>query len=149
MHNHPYVVNRILKNTIEILEDKNIGKEKINFRLKDWGVSRQRYWGCPIPIAYDKNGKIKLIPKEQLPVKPPENINLNCKGNPLDNDQEWKKVKIGDKFYTRETDTLDTFVDSSWYFLRFCSPQKKDYAFDLDEIKYWMPVDQYLSLIHI
>ena len=134
-----------VKKTIEILEEKNIGKEKINFRLKDWGVSRQRYWGCPIPIAYDENGKIKLIPKEQLPVKPPENINLNCKGNPLDNDQEWKKVKIGDKVYTRETDTLDTFVDSSWYFLRFCSPHKDNYAFDLDEVKYWMPVDQYIG----
>ena len=134
-----------VKKTIEILEEKNIGKEKINFRLKDWGVSRQRYWGCPIPIAYDENGEIKLIPKEQLPVKPPENINLNCKGNPLDNDQEWKKVKIGDKVYTRETDTLDTFVDSSWYFLRFCSPNKDDYAFDLDEVKYWMPVDQYIG----
>ena len=134
-----------VKKTIEILEEKNIGKEKINFRLKDWGVSRQRYWGCPIPIAYDENGEIKLIPKEQLPVRPPENINLNCKGNPLDNDQEWKKVKIGEKVYTRETDTLDTFVDSSWYFLRFCSPHKDDYAFDLDEVKYWMPVDQYIG----
>ena len=134
-----------VKKTIEILEDKKIGKEKITFRLKDWGVSRQRYWGCPIPIAYDEDGDIKPIPKEELPVKLPENINLKCKGNPLDNDQEWKKVKIGDKFYTRETDTLDTFVDSSWYFLRFCSPQKKDYAFDLNEIKYWMPVDQYIG----
>ena len=134
-----------VKKTIEILEDKKIGKEKITFRLKDWGVSRQRYWGCPIPIAYDEVGEIKPIPKEELPVKLPENINLKCKGNPLDNDQEWKKVKIGDKFYTRETDTLDTFVDSSWYFLRFCSPQKKDYAFDLNEIKYWMPVDQYIG----
>ena len=134
-----------VKKTIEILEDKKIGKEKITFRLKDWGVSRQRYWGCPIPIAYDEDGEIKPIPKEELPVKLPENINLKCKGNPLDNDQEWKKVKIGDKFYTRETDTLDTFVDSSWYFLRFCSPQKKDYAFDLNEIKYWMPVDQYIG----
>ena len=130
---------------IEILKERKIGEEKINFRLKDWGVSRQRYWGCPIPIAYDENGKIKLIPEDQLPVKLPENINLNCKGNPLDNDEKWKTVEINGKKYIRETDTLDTFVDSSWYFLRFCSPKKNDYGFDLDEINYWMPVDQYIG----
>ena len=71
-----------------------MGKKKINFRLKDWGVSRQRYWGCPIPVAYDENGKVHLIPKESLPVKLPEEIDLNKKGNPLDNKKDWKKVKI-------------------------------------------------------
>ena len=86
----------ILK-TIEILEEKKIGKKKINFRLKDWGVSRQRYWGCPIPIAYDQDGKAVPIPKKQLPVKLPENINLNVKGNPLDTDEKWKKVIIDKK----------------------------------------------------
>jgi len=131
--------------TIKILEKRKIGKEKINFRLKDWGVSRQRYWGCPIPIAYDENGEITPIPKDQLPVKLPKNINLNCKGNPLDNDENWKDVKIDGKKYKRETDTLDTFVDSSWYFLRFCSPKKTDYGFDLEDINYWMPVDQYIG----
>ncbi len=130
---------------IEILQDRGIGKEKINFRLKDWGVSRQRYWGCPIPIAYDENGEIKTIPKDNLPVKLPENINLNCKGNPLDNDKNWKTININGKKYFRETDTLDTFVDSSWYFLRFCSPNNIKYGFDLDEINYWMPVDQYIG----
>ncbi len=134
-----------VKKTIKILEEKKIGKEKITFRLKDWGVSRQRYWGCPIPVAYDEIGKIIPIPKDQLPVKLPLNINLNCKGNPLDNDKDWKKVKIDNKYYTRETDTLDTFVDSSWYFLRFCSPKKNDYGFDLEDINYWMPVDQYIG----
>ena len=100
---------------IEILEERKIGTEKINFRLKDWGVSRQRYWGCPIPIAYDEKGEIKTIPKDQLPVKLPKNIDLNCKGNPLDNDENWKNVNIDGKKCYRETDTLDTFVDSSWY----------------------------------
>ncbi len=131
--------------TIEILEEKKLGNKKINFRLKDWGVSRQRYWGCPIPIAYDKNGNIIKIPNEELPVKLPENVNLNKKGNPLDNVKSWKNIKINGTDCIRETDTLDTFVDSSWYFLRFCSPKNNDYGYDLDEINYWMPVDQYIG----
>ncbi len=131
--------------TINILEEKEIGNKKINFRLKDWGVSRQRYWGCPIPIAYDENNNIIKIPKEFLPVKLPENINLNTKGNPLDHQKEWKKIKIDGKNCTRETDTLDTFVDSSWYFLRFCSSNELNYGFNKDEIDYWMPVDQYIG----
>ena len=131
--------------TIEYLEKKKLGKKKINFRLKDWGVSRQRYWGCPIPIAYNKSGKIITIPKEVLPISLPEKIKLNSKGNPLDHEVEWKKIIINGEECTKETDTLDTFVDSSWYFLRFCSPNNKVYGFDLDEIKYWMPVDQYIG----
>ncbi len=131
--------------TIKILEDRNKGKKKINFRLKDWGISRQRYWGCPIPIAYDKNNSIVKIPDDKLPVKLPENINLNTNGNPLEHQNEWRDVIINGKKCKRETDTLDTFVDSSWYFLRFCSSNKVDYAFDIDEINYWMPVDQYIG----
>ncbi len=131
--------------TIEILEQKKLGKKKINFRLKDWGVSRQRYWGCPIPIAYDENNNIVKIPKENLPINLPEKIKLNTKGNPLDHQNEWKNIKINGKKCIRETDTLDTFVDSSWYFLRFCSPKNKDYGYDIDEINYWMPVDQYIG----
>ena len=131
--------------TIEILEKKRIGKKKINFRLKDWGVSRQRYWGCPIPIAYDEEGKVHPIPKSMLPVKLPENINLNVKGNPLDSQKEWKEININGKKLTRETDTLDTFVCSSWYYLRFCSPKEKGYGFNKEDINYWMPVDQYIG----
>ncbi len=134
----------ILK-TIEILEEKKIGKRKINFRLKDWGVSRQRYWGCPIPVAYNKKGDVIKIPKKDLPVKLPENIELNVKGNPLEHQKDWKEIVINNEKCTRETDTLDTFVDSSWYFLRFCSAQNKTDGFDLDEVKYWMPVDQYIG----
>ena len=134
-----------VKETIKILEEKKIGKKQINYRLKDWGVSRQRYWGCPIPVAYDENGNVHPIPKSMLPVKLPENIDLNVKGNPLDNQKKWKEIIIDGKKMTRETDTLDTFVCSSWYFLRFCSPKEKDYGFNEDDVNYWMPVDQYIG----
>ena len=131
--------------SIEHLEKENIGKKKINFRLKDWGVSRQRYWGCPIPIAYDKNNKEIKIPRESLPVLLPNKIDLNVKGNPLDSDLNWKNIVIDGKKCHRETDTLDTFVDSSWYFLRFCSAKNKSEGFNQKEIDYWMPVDQYIG----
>ncbi len=131
--------------TIKHLEKEKLGTKKINFRLKDWGVSRQRYWGCPIPIMYDDNGKAHKVPKEMLPVELPKIERLESTGNPLDKEVEWKKVTYDGKNYVRETDTLDTFVDSSWYFLRFCSPQKRDYGFDFEEAKYWMPVDQYIG----
>ena len=138
------VPDQSIKKTIKFLEEKNLGKTKINFRLKDWGISRQRYWGCPIPIAYDKDNNIIKIPEKDLPVKLPENIDINTNGNPLDFQEKWKNIKIGEKKYTRETDTLDTFVDSSWYFLRFCSAQNKSSPFEKD-IDYWMPVDQYIG----
>jgi leucyl-tRNA synthetase len=134
----------ILK-TIEHLEAKKIGTKKVNFRLKDWGVSRQRYWGCPIPIIYDENDKPHKVPKNLLPVELPTIDKLEHSGNPLDKISNWKNITInGQKFY-RETDTLDTFVDSSWYFLRFCSPENNNYGFDLEEVNYWMPVDQYIG----
>jgi leucyl-tRNA synthetase len=98
--------------TIKILEDKKLGKKQINFRLKDWGVSRQRYWGCPIPIAYDENDNAYPIPKSKLPVKLPENIDINFKGNPLNNQNDWREIIIDGKKLLRETDTLDTFVCS-------------------------------------
>ena len=134
----------ILK-TIEILEERKLGEKKVNFRLKDWGVSRQRYWGCPIPIVYDDKGQPKPVPDDQLPVKLPEKVDLNSKGNPLNSLEDWKNVVINGKSFTRETDTLDTFVDSSWYFLRFCSPEESNYGFNYDLINYWMPVDQYIG----
>ena len=137
--------NNSVVETIKMLEEKNIGKQKINYRLKDWGVSRQRYWGCPIPIMYDEKGSAIPVPKELLPVKLPENIDLSVKGNPLDSQKDWKEIVIDGKKYTRETDTLDTFVCSSWYYLRFCSPNEKNYGFKKDEIDYWMPVDQYIG----
>jgi len=129
------------------IEGKKIGKKRITFRLKDWGVSRQRYWGCPIPMIYLKNGNVVPVDKSELPVRLPNDININQKGNPLDSHPTWKKTKYkktGEEA-TRETDTLDTFVDSSWYFIRFCSPKLKDKPFDEKSFSYWMPVDQYIG----
>ncbi len=136
--------NSVVK-TIEILEKKKLGIKTINYRLKDWGVSRQRYWGCPIPIIYDEAGEAHPLPQSMLPVKLPDKIDLNVKGNPLDKLIDWKEIVIDGKKYTRETDTLDTFVCSSWYYLRFCSPQNQESGFDSEEVKYWMPVDQYIG----
>ena len=132
-------------NTIEYLERNDLGEKKINFRLKDWGISRQRYWGCPIPIIYDENNNPKKLPDEMLPVELPKIDQLDSAGNPLDKENEWKNLIIDGKKYTRETDTLDTFVDSSWYFLRFCSPNNANHGFSYEDINYWMPVDQYIG----
>ena len=139
------VPNESIIKTIELLEEKKLGKKKINFRLKDWGVSRQRYWGCPIPIAYNSKNEIVKVPTDKLPITLPENIKLNVNGNPLDHQNEWKKINIDGKECHLETDTLDTFVDSSWYFLRFCSPNNDQEGFDMEDINYWMPVDQYIG----
>jgi leucyl-tRNA synthetase len=132
---------------IEELKKKNIGNAKVIYRLKDWGISRQRYWGCPIPIIYREDGEVLLVPEKDLPIKLPDDIDLKKPGNPLVNHPTWKYTtcpETGMKA-VRETDTLDTFVDSSWYFLRFCSPEKNDKPFDVEEVNYWMPVDQYIG----
>ena len=139
------VPDESINEAIKTLEEKKLGKRKTNFRLKDWGISRQRYWGCPIPIAYDENNNVVKVPEKELPVKLPEDIDLNTNGNPLDSQDEWKKIEINGKKCRRETDTLDTFVDSSWYFLRFCSAQNLNEPFDKSELDYWMPVDQYIG----
>ena len=131
--------------TIDYLEREKIGKRKINYRLKDWGISRQRYWGCPIPIMYDQEGNPHKVPKEKLPIQLPKVDKLKPTGNSLDEKVDWKNITINGKKFTRETDTLDTFVDSSWYFLRFCSPKKREYGFDHNDANYWMPVDQYIG----
>jgi len=135
--------NEIIKEIIK----KNIGERKTSFRLKDWGVSRQRYWGCPIPMIYLKDGRVVPVEKEELPIKLPEDIDLKKTGNPLENHPTWKKTthKETGQVATRETDTLDTFVDSSWYFMRFCSPHKKNGPFDVKNLNYWLPVDQYIG----
>jgi leucyl-tRNA synthetase len=134
-----------INKVINYLEEKKLGIKKINFRLKDWGVSRQRYWGCPIPIMYDENNNPHKIPETMLPVELPKIDELKPAGNPLDDATEWKNITINKKKFTRETDTLDTFVDSAWYYLRFCSPENKDYGFSYEDINYWMPVDQYIG----
>ncbi len=132
---------------IREIEKKKIGKRQISYRLKDWGISRQRYWGCPIPMIYLKNGKVVPVDKSELPITLPGDADLNSKGNPLENHPNWKKTKYKKtgEDAVRETDTLDTFVDSSWYFIRFCSPKLKDKPFDEKSLSYWMPVDQYIG----
>jgi len=139
-------VNQAIEKIIKIITKKKLGKKKITFRLKDWGVSRQRYWGCPIPIVYNNKGEALPVKKKELPVLLPEDVDLNVTGNPLEKHSTWKFTKLssGEKA-TRETDTLDTFVDSSWYFLRFCSPKNKKYGYEINDLKYWMPVDQYIG----
>ncbi len=132
---------------INKIEKNKLGKRKILYRLKDWGVSRQRYWGCPIPMIYLNDGTVIPVDKSELPVVLPEDIDLNAKGNPLEAHPSWKHTihKATGQKAIRETDTLDTFVDSSWYFLRFCSPKQKIAPFNPEETEYWMPVDQYIG----
>ena len=132
---------------INKIVDRKIGDRKTLYRLKDWGISRQRYWGCPIPMIYLEDGSVVPVDKSELPVVLPDDIDLNSNGNPLDVHPTWKitKQKSTGKKAIRETDTLDTFVDSSWYFLRFCSPDHESSPFDEKKINYWMPVDQYIG----
>jgi leucyl-tRNA synthetase len=140
-------INDAKKNIIKKIEEKNIGSSKVIYRLKDWGISRQRYWGCPIPIMYREDGKIVLVPEKDLPVKLPKDIDFSKPGNPLENHPTWKYTKCPETGMkaVRETDTLDTFVDSSWYFLRFCSSNETEKPFNIEEVNYWMPVDQYIG----
>ena len=135
------------KAVTEKIVKSQIGKKKTLFRLKDWGISRQRYWGCPIPMIYLEDGSVVPVEKEELPIILPEDVDLNSSGNPLENHPDWKNTvhKKTGKPAIRETDTLDTFVDSSWYFLRFCSPKNHKYPFDNELTNYWMPVDQYIG----
>ena len=127
-------------------EATGIGERKVNYRLRDWGVSRQRYWGCPVPVIHCPVCKIVPVPKSDLPVELPEDVTFDKPGNPLVHHPTWKFVKCpqcgGDA--QRETDTFDTFIDSSWYYARFCSPHAS-VPVDADAARYWMPVDQYIG----
>jgi leucyl-tRNA synthetase len=122
------------------------GERRTNYRLRDWGVSRQRYWGCPIPIIHCEKCGATPVPEHDLPVKLPYDVSFDKPGNPLDRHPTWKHADCpicGGKA-TRDTDTLDTFVDSSWYFARFCSPLA-DGPVDRKEADHWLPVDQYIG----
>ncbi|MCA3554431.1 leucine--tRNA ligase [Aestuariivirga sp.] len=128
------------------MEEMGIGGRKVNFRLRDWGVSRQRYWGCPIPVIHCPSCGIVPVPKEQLPVTLPEDVSFDKPGNPLEHHPSWKHVSCpscGGKA-KRETDTFDTFIDSSWYYARFCSPHAAD-PVSMPAAEYWMSVDQYIG----
>ena len=129
------------------LQSKGLGKFKITYRLKDWNVSRQRYWGTPIPIIYCENCGTVPVPEEELPVKLPLEVEFSGKGNPLESSEEFlhtKCPKCGSPA-RRETDTMDTFFDSSWYFLRYCDPKNDSEPFGKESVDYWMPVDTYIG----
>ena len=131
---------------IDRLEAADAGRPGVNYRLRDWGISRQRYWGCPIPVIHCSDCGIVPVPKEDLPVVLPEDADLESPGNPLDNHPTWKDADCPacGKPARRETDTFDTFFESSWYFARFCSPHA-DTAFMREAVDYWLPVDQYIG----
>ncbi len=133
------------KEIIKILEEKNTGKKVKKFKLKDWGVSRQRYWGCPIPIVYCQ--KCGTVPEKiaNLPILLPDDVDFKTSGNPLETHPTWKFCQCPkcDKEAVRETDTLDTFFESSWYFLKYLDPQSP--VFNQEAIDYWMNVDQYVG----
>lgn len=137
------VANRLEK---KILDGKPQAERRIQFRLRDWGISRQRYWGCPIPVVYCSSCGIMPVPKVDLPVVLPDDVSFDQPGNPLDRHEGWKTVKCPQcgKVAQRETDTMDTFVDSSWYYARFTAPWEKEPT-NIAAVNNWLPVDQYIG----
>ncbi|PZU21471.1 MAG: leucine--tRNA ligase [Shinella sp.] len=137
------VANRL---TAQTLGNAPQGERKVNFRLRDWGISRQRYWGCPIPVIHCEVCGIVPVPKKDLPVKLPDDVTFDVPGNPLDRHATWRHVACPQcgKDARRETDTMDTFVDSSWYFARFTAPWENNPT-DSKAANHWLPVDQYIG----
>ena len=139
-------VKKAKNKIIDELENKKIGRKKINFKLRDWGISRQRFWGCPIPVIYREDGKIVPVKESDLPVKLPEANDFNETSSTLSKISDWKETtcpQTGMKAY-RETDTFDTFFESSWYYFRYCNA-RLDKPFEKKDIDYWLPVDQYIG----
>ncbi|MDR8522811.1 leucine--tRNA ligase [Shewanella fidelis] len=120
------------------------GKRQVNFRLRDWGVSRQRYWGAPIPMVTLADGTVMPTPEDQLPVILPEDVVMDGIQSPIKSDKEWAKTTVNGQEAFRETDTFDTFMESSWYYARYCSPDA-DQMLDPAKANYWLPVDQYIG----
>ncbi len=131
----------------ERLEAGGFGERTVQYRLRDWGVSRQRYWGCPVPVIHCGACGAVPVPRADLPVTLPEDVTFDAPGNPLDRHPTWKHVACPScgAAAERETDTFDTFFESSWYFARYCSPGVEDRPFDREAVDYWMPVDQYIG----
>lgn len=138
------VVKRLEK---ESLNNKPVATRKINFRLRDWGISRQRYWGCPIPVIHCEVCGTIPVPIQDLPVKLPDDVTFDVPGNPLDRHPTWKHTSCPQcgKAARRETDTMDTFVDSSWYFVRFTNPWLEDHPTERSVVDGWLPVNQYIG----
>ncbi len=138
--------NQAISKIIEHIEDKNIGNHSVNYKIRDWGVSRQRYWGCPIPVIYYEDGTYRVLDKDELPVILPYDVSLAGKGNALLNNEKWRKTICPKtkKIAFRETDTLDTFVDSSWYYIRFLN-NRLDKPFDSENVNKYLPVDKYIG----
>ena len=132
---------------IDHLEAEGLGERRVTWRLRDWGVSRQRYWGCPIPVIHCESCGIVPVPADQLPVRLPEDVDFDQPGNPLDRHEAFTRVACPTcgAAARRETDTFDTFTESSWYFARFCSPTYEAGPFERSEVDYWLPVDQYIG----
>ncbi len=139
-------VDSAKEKVVNFLQSKGLGLQKTNYKLRDWGVSRQRYWGCPIPVLYREDGVVVPVPKKDLPVLLPKNNSSSGVLTSLKDAENWKITKCPETGMKaiRETDTFDTFFESSWYFLRFCNPRLSE-PLDVDEIKYWLPVDQYIG----
>ena len=135
-----------IKAIIKIFKKDGLGREKVNFKIRDWGVSRQRYWGCPIPVIYYEDGTFRVLEKSELPVILPYDVNLEDKGNALLGLNSWRKIVCPktNKVAFRETDTLDTFVDSSWYYIRFLN-NKLLKPFDIQQVNKLLPVDKYIG----
>lgn len=133
-----------IKAIVSQLDADGLGKKKVNYRLRDWGVSRQRYWGAPIPMINLENGEQLPVDGDKLPVRLPEDVVMDGVTSPLKSDQEWSRVSIDGETATRETDTFDTFMESSWYFARFCCADNNEAMLD-QRANYWLPVDQYVG----
>ncbi len=127
------------------LEKENKGRVKVNYRLRDWGVSRQRYWGTPIPMINLENGEAVPTPPEELPVKLPEDVDMDGVQSPIKADPEWRKTHYNGATAEKETDTFDTFMESSWYYARYCSPNDDTQMLDPEKANYWLPVNQYIG----
>ncbi len=127
------------------LSERNLGEKKVNYRLRDWGVSRQRYWGAPIPMVETEDGELHPAPEDQLPVELPTDVEMDGVKSPIKADPEWAKTTFNGQPALRETDTFDTFMESSWYYARYCCPQNDQAMLDPAAANYWLPVDQYIG----
>ncbi|GAA3968699.1 leucine--tRNA ligase [Allohahella marinimesophila] len=128
-----------------VLETQGKGKKRVNYRLRDWGVSRQRYWGAPIPMVTTESGEERIVPLDELPVVLPEDVTMSGVKSPIKADPEWAKTTSAGEPALRETDTFDTFMESSWYFARYCSPKSDTAMLEPEAANYWLPVDQYIG----